>query len=293
MRAHSRFVVVASVAMVGVVAAWRYGSFAPLPGDECTDAAVAAPGIRDTTDELRLLLNLPAYRLDVFEHGTLGRTISVAVGQPKYPTPIGHYRLDFVVWNPWWHPPDRWWARHERITPPGWSNPVGRVKLHVTDLVFMHGTPLEASRGSAASHACIRMSNGDAIALARLVHSYAGPPLPPGLLDSLVADTTRTRTIALSRTVPVDIDYDLAEVRAGNLWIWVDIYRLAGTRVPSTESQALAALASVAADTGIIDTASVRALVRMARRTATHLPVESLFVRNVALREPRDSARRP
>ena len=293
MRAHSRVLGVLSVAMIGAVAAWRHGSFTPTADNECAEAAAAGPAVHDTTPELRLVLNLPAYRLDVLEHGTLSRTIPVAVGQPRYPSPIGHYRMDYVIWNPWWHPPDRWWARNEHVTPPGWKNPVGRVKLHVTDLVFMHGTPLEASRGSAASHACIRMSNDDAIALARLVHSYAGPVLPPGLLDELVADTSRTRTIYLSRTVPVDIDYDLAEVRNGELWIWMDVYRLAGSRLPSTESQALQALAAAGADTGIIDTARVRALVRSARRAATSLPVESLYVQKMALRERRDTARGP
>lgn len=283
MRASPRFLVVASVAMAGAVAAWR-GSFVPSAENECTESLAAPPAVRDTTDELRLVLNLPAYRLDVLEHGRLGRTIPVAVGQPKYPTPIGHFRLDYVVWNPWWHPPDRWWARHEKVTPPGWANPVGRVKLHVTELIFLHGTPLEASRGSAASHACVRMANSDAIALARLVHAYAGPALPAGLLDDLVADTSRTRTIVLSRTVPVDIDYDLAEVRDGALWLWVDIYRFAGSRVPSVESQALQELAVATDGSEVIDTARVRALVRKARRVAVHLPVESLFVRNMALR---------
>ncbi len=294
MRAQSRVLMVASVAMVGAVAAWR-GSFVPRADDECTEALAAPPAVLDTTEELRLVLNLPAYRLDVLEHGRVGRTIPVAVGQRKYPTPIGHYRLDYVTWNPWWRPPDSWWARHEKVTPPGWANPVGRVKLHVTELIFLHGTPLEASRGSAASHACVRMSNTDAIALARLVHAYAGPPLPAGLLDSLVADTSRTRTLVLSRTVPVDIDYDLAEMRDGALWIWVDVYRFAGTRVPIVESQALQALTAFAASYGdgmssaVIDTARVRALVRKARRLAAHLPVESLFVQNVALRTSRSA----
>src|SRR5690348_4741475 len=294
MRASPRFMVVAAAAMVGAVAAWRDALGPPVDG-ECTRSPATPLVIPDTTDELRLVLNLPAYRPDVFEHGRVARTISVAGGQPQYPPPVGHYRVDYVVWNPWWHPPDSWWARREKITPPGWANPVGRVKLHVTELVFMHGTPLEASRGSAASHACIRMSNADAIALARLVHAYGGPALPAGLLDSLVADTSRTRTLMLSRTVPVDIDYDLAEVRTGALWLWVDVYHFAGTRVPSVESQALQALTAFAANDGdgisaaVIDTARVRALVRQARRVAAHLPVESLFVQNVALRTSRSA----
>jgi murein L,D-transpeptidase YcbB/YkuD len=286
MQVRTGLLVGASVAMLGSVAAWRSRSDAAREQGECDASAVATPVAQDTTDELRLVLNLPAYTLDVLEHGERTRSIPVAVGQRKYPSPVGHFRVDYATWNPWWHPPDRAWARHEKVTPPGWANPVGRVKLHVTDLVFMHGTPLEDSRGSAASHACIRMSNADAIALARLVHAYAGPPVSPALLDSLVADTSRTRTLVLSRTVPVDFDYDLAAVRDGALWVYVDIYRFAGTRVPAVREQALQALAQVAADTALIDSARVRALVRSATRTSVHLAVESLFVRTLPARLP-------
>jgi murein L,D-transpeptidase YcbB/YkuD len=281
MQVRTGLLVGASVAMLGSVAAWRSRSDAAREQGECDASAVATPVAQDTTDELRLVLNLPAYTLDVLEHGERTRSIPVAVGQRKYPSPVGHFRVDYATWNPWWHPPDRAWARHEKVTPPGWANPVGRVKLHVTDLVFMHGTPLEDSRGSAASHACIRMSNADAIALARLVHAYAGPPVSPALLDSLVADTSRTRTLVLSRTVPVDFDYDLAAVRDGALWVYVDIYRFAGTRVPAVREQALQALAQVAADTALM-----RALVRSATRTSVHLAVESLFVRTLPARLP-------
>src|SRR5688500_11890243 len=192
---------------------------------ECTSAGEPTRPPVDTSPALRLVLNVPAYRLDVVEQGTVTRSISVAVGQPKYRTPIGHFRLDYAVWNPWWRPPASEWARKERPKAPGWSNPVGRVKLHVTGLVFLHGTPLEGSLGTAASHACVRMSNADAIELARLVHSRAGPPTPPTLLDELVADTSRTRTLVLSQTVPVDIEYRLAEVRDDDLVLYVDVYR--------------------------------------------------------------------
>ena len=289
MRVRTGVLVVTFAALAGSVGAWRGRWLDARTDGACDGSVMAMPVERDTTTELRLVLNLPAYELDVLEHGRRTRAISVAVGQRKYPTPIGHFQLDYATWNPWWHPPDRAWARKEKVTPPGWANPVGRVKLHVTDLVFMHGTPLEDSRGSAASHACIRMSNADAIALARLVHAYAGPPESAALLDSLVADTSRTRMLVLSRTVPVDLEYVLAQVRDGALWIYADIYRLAGTRVPGVRTQAFQALAQVAADTAVIDSARVRALVRAAARTSAHLPLDSLLVRRMTDRPSRSA----
>ena len=90
-------------------------------------------------------------------------------------------------------------------------------------------TGLTLAVAMSASHACVRMSNADAIALARLIHSHTGPPTPPTLLDELIADTARTRTLVLPRTVPVDIEYRLAEVRDADPVLYFDLYRYAGT----------------------------------------------------------------
>ena len=252
--------------------------------DACWSAGEAGTAPVDASADLRLLLNVPAYRLDVVEHGTVTRTITVAVGQPKYRTPLGHFRIDYAVWNPWWRPPPSEWARKERPQAPGWSNPVGRVKLHVTGLVFLHGTPNEASLGTAASHACVRMANADAIALARVIHAHAGPAVSPRLLDELIADTARTHLLSLSTAVPVDIVYVLAEVRDTDLVLYRDVYRYAGGRVPRVEDQAMRALRQIGGDTVAIDVSRVRALVRAARRATVRLPLDSLFVPGGAAR---------
>jgi hypothetical protein len=276
MDASSRFLVGALAGAVGLVAMTAAVAAFDTASECSADAPVTWVPPRDTTPDLRLVLNVPAYRLDVVERGRVTRSIPVAVGQPKYPTPIGHYRVDYAVWNPWWHPPpDAAWARKERVTPPGWANPVGRVKLHVTGLVFLHGTPLEDSRGSAASHACVRMSNDDAIALARLLHDRAGPALPAGLLDSLVADTSRTRTIGLSLAVPIDVDYRLVEVRDSTLAIYRDIYRREDRAAMA--GRVTDALLRAGIDTQGIDQDRVRALVRASRRGPARLPLGSLF----------------
>src|SRR5688572_2710936 len=267
MRARHKLTTGLTLAIAMSIGGWKArDAWAPVDPElgECTSAGEPTPPPVDGSPALRLVLNVPAYRLDVVEQGTVTRSISVAVGQPKYRTPIGHFRLDYAVWNPWWRPPDSEWARKERPKAPGWSNPVGRVKLHVTGLVFLHGTPLEGSLGTAASHACVRMSNTDAIALARLVHSHAGPATPPTLIDELVADTARTHTLVLSRTVPVEIEYRLAEVRDADLVLYFDIYRYAGARVPPTDEQGIQALRALRGDTAAIRLARLHELARAA-----------------------------
>jgi len=286
MRARHKLTTGLTLAVVMSIGGWKAGnewSLAKRERAECTSIGEPAPAPVDTSPDLRLVMNVPAYRLDVLEDGAVTRSIPVAVGQPKFRTPLGHFRIDYAVWNPWWRPPASEWARKERPKAPGWSNPVGRVKLHVTGLVFLHGTPIEASLGTAASHACVRMSNADAIALARVIHSHAGPPTPPTLLDELIADTARTRTLVLSRTVPVDIEYRLAEVRDADLVLYFDIYRYAGTRVPPTEEQGIQALRQLRGDTAAIRLARLRELARAARRATVRLPLDSLFEPGAAL----------
>jgi L,D-transpeptidase catalytic domain len=296
MRAAHRITTGLTLAVVAASGGWWSGSDRR-DGEAGPDACSSAgePGVAsvDTSTDLRLLLNVPAYRLDVVEQGAITRTITVAVGQPKYRTPLGHFQIDYAVWNPWWRPPPSDWARKERPQAPGWSNPVGRVKLHVTGLVFLHGTPNEASLGTAASHACVRMANADAIALARVIHAHAGPAVSPRLLDELIADTARTRLLSLSTAVPVDIVYVLAEVRDTDLVLYPDVYRYAGSRVPRVEDQAMRALRTIGGDTVAIDVTRVRALVHASRRARVRLPLDSLFAVTGETSGPADRFRRP
>ncbi|MGZ8376059.1 MAG: L,D-transpeptidase [Gemmatirosa sp.] len=238
---------------------------APASAAPCGEAprGGSARDAGDPPSGLSLAINIPAFRLDVRDAATI-RSYPVAVGLPKYPTPRGSFRVHEIVWNPRWVPPPSDWARDEHPRPPGSDNPMGRVKMRVTGLVFVHGTPLEGSLGSAASHACVRMANADAIAVARLVQRRALPELADAAIDSVLADSTRTRTFVLERQVPVIVRYELAEVLRDTLWLYPNVYAL---RI-STRGAAMQALARAGVDTGAIDRATLGRAVRAARRRA-------------------------
>ncbi len=178
---------------------------------------------RDST--LAIVINVPAYRLDVVADTQVIRSFDIAVGMRRYPTPIGDFAITEVQWNPWWYPPDSPWAEKDTTTPPGPGNPMGKVKLPLGSLLFMHGTPLVESIGRAASHACIRMRNADAIALARLVQAAGGAPLPDATLDSLLERWQPSRRVALQYSIPVRIVYELVERRGDELVFHPDVYR--------------------------------------------------------------------
>jgi hypothetical protein len=237
------------------------------------DTVRSATAARDST-RLRLALNIPAFRLDVFEDSLLTRTFTVAVGMPIFPTPRGSFAITSIEWNPWWFPPPAEWAADERITPPGPGNPMGRVKLFFRTYYFFHGTPLETSLGHAASHGCVRMANADAIALARLVHRYATPQVTSAQIDDWLLDTAGTHRIAIDSLVPVTLAYEVAEVRGDSLLLHPDIYGLARDRL----ANALAALAGVGIDTAMVDRERLAAAALEARRQPVAIPLTELVM---------------
>ncbi|HKW11691.1 MAG TPA: L,D-transpeptidase [Gemmatimonadaceae bacterium] len=125
---------------------------------------------------VRLEVSLSARELSVVENGEVVRTYSIAVGQPRHPTPTGRFRTGDIVWNPSWRPPDVDWARDETYQPPGApANPMQGLKIYFqAPDYFIHGTNDPDSIGEAASHGCIRMTASDAIHLARRIIRAGG-----------------------------------------------------------------------------------------------------------------------
>ncbi|MCR4341124.1 MAG: L,D-transpeptidase [Gemmatimonadaceae bacterium] len=242
-------------------------------GAECSRAAPYREARTDSS-ALRLVVNAPAYRLDVFEHGVLTRSYGVAIGTPRYPTPRGSFTVSEVEWNPWWIPPPAEWARKDTVTPPGPANPMGRVKLYFQTLYFVHGTPAEKSIGTAASHGCVRMKNLDAIALARLVQRHAAPHITDADVDSLLAHYGRTRRVELAWPVPLEIRYDLVEVRGDSLFVYRDIYRLARGRTLAAAVSAAAAALGI--EPGLIRTPPLRDAVRRSARGTAAVALSAL-----------------
>ena len=114
----------------------------------------------------------------IFESGVVEiRTFDVAVGQPRYPTPTGTYSIRRIVWNPSWHPPPgSAWAKGKTAKGPGDpGNPMKVVKIFFKEPdYYIHGTNAPQSIGEAASHGCIRMTEGDAVSLAKTIQRAGG-----------------------------------------------------------------------------------------------------------------------
>jgi hypothetical protein len=238
--------------------------------------AHADPVLDDGDPVLRLDLNIPALRLDVYDGELLLKSYPVAVGKPGHDTPSGEYTMDHAEWNPWWRPPPgRAWTQGREITPPGPNNPMGRVKLFFAPLYFIHGTPEAESIGSPASHGCVRMRNADAIELARLIHQRAAPQISNREIDRILAQPRNTRTVRFQERVKVSIRYDPITVEDGMLRIYPDLY---GYRRHHAESvyQALLAAGYPVDDVNREDVRELLARAQ-ARKETFSIPVGEAF----------------
>ena len=142
------------------------------------------------------------------------------------------------------------------------------------------------SLGARVVHAADRAVIGGLVE-SRNLHARAGPTFALASLDSLVADTARTRTIVFARAVRIDIVYEIAEVRDAELWLYPDVYRLVGARVASIEAQAIQALPATRRSSASPDCAPhhpaalritrLHALADSAHRAAVRISGDSLF----------------
>lgn len=61
--------------------------------------------IPNETGENYILVNIPAYKMYIYEEDTLNFTINVVVGKSTTSTTIFNDELEYVVFSPYWVPP--------------------------------------------------------------------------------------------------------------------------------------------------------------------------------------------
>ena len=154
-----------------------------------------------------LTIDLSDRKLYVMEGDDVVDSYSVAVGQPRHPTPRGNFAARRIVWNPRWVPPNERWARNKQARAPGDPrNPMGRVKIFFSDPdYYIHGTREVDSLGAAESHGCVRMRNSEVIALAKRVMAHGGSPRDPSWFRRVLNRVSSTREVYLSNPVTVRV----------------------------------------------------------------------------------------
>jgi lipoprotein-anchoring transpeptidase ErfK/SrfK len=116
-----------------------------------------------------LIVVLGTCHLYLYNGAKLEKTYRCAVGQARYPTPKGTWKVVQKVKNPSWYNNGAAWARNmPSFIGPGVNNPLGTRALYLNASgIRIHGIPASenSSIGHHASHGCIRLKNSDAVNL--------------------------------------------------------------------------------------------------------------------------------
>jgi lipoprotein-anchoring transpeptidase ErfK/SrfK len=179
---------------------------------------------------VEITVDVPAFRLTLWQSGREIKTYRIGVGMKDYPIIIGERDATEVIWNPAWIPPASDWVSGHKGVKPGQvikasdpRNPLGRVKVPLGGGYLIHQAKGAGDLGSLVSHGCVRMLLADLLDLAAKLNVAYGQPVTDEQIAGALR-TKRTLVATLDPTLPVDINYDTLVVEDGALHIYPDVY---------------------------------------------------------------------
>lgn len=176
--------------------------------------------------DARIIVNVPAYRLDLYQGDSLIKSYPITIGSPDYSSPYGVWREAVeIVWNPRWAPPNSDWARGEKPAAPGAAdNPLGKLKLRMANFPFLIHGGGDKSINRAVSHGCVRLRNSDALELARLLMNACHMTVNDKTIAGYIADRYHEHGLTIKGSVVVEFRYDTITVENNQVHIYPDIY---------------------------------------------------------------------
>jgi lipoprotein-anchoring transpeptidase ErfK/SrfK len=160
------------------------GDVAATPTASATPAAAPRNGIGIPQDR-RVVVNAPAFRMDLFEDGKLIKSYKIGIGYPEFPLPTGLRKADTIIFNPTWTPPDEPWVESpggkvkvgERIEAGDKLNPLGPIKIPIGLPSLIHGGKAPAKLGGFASHGCVGLTSSQVNDFAKQLAQLGGTAL--------------------------------------------------------------------------------------------------------------------
>jgi L,D-transpeptidase ErfK/SrfK len=202
------------------------GSTNPTTAEEF---AAMAPNAVPT--DSRIIVNAPAYRMDVFDGGRLIKSYKVGIGYPQFPLPTALRKASSIIFNPTWTPPDEpWVAKMKNITvgqkveAGSKLNPLGPIKIPIGLPSLIHGGKSPAKLGTFASHGCVGLTTPQVRDFAKVLAKLGGGQLTDANLAGYDRDKTQTKSLKLQNAVPVELRYETIVVEDGKLHIYRDVY---------------------------------------------------------------------
>jgi lipoprotein-anchoring transpeptidase ErfK/SrfK len=184
------------------------------------------PGPNAVPKDTRIVVNIPAFRMDVFKDGSLVKSYKVGIGYPEYPLPRGLRKAETIIFNPTWTPPNEPWVANPGVVVPAGSkaNPLGPIKVPIGGPSLIHGGKALSKIGTFASHGCVGMTNDQVKDFAKLLADASGTELSTDTMTSYLKRPSRTQVLKLAQIVPVELRYETIVVEDGKLRIYRDVY---------------------------------------------------------------------
>ena len=118
--------------------------------------------------DTRVVVNAPAYRMDVFENGQLVKSYRVGIGYPEFPLPTGTRDAKQIIFNPTWTPPYSPWVKETSEVKKGQTvkagspaNPLGIAKIPIGQPSLIHGGKSLAQIGGVESHGGVGLGDAE------------------------------------------------------------------------------------------------------------------------------------
>ena len=181
--------------------------------------------------DTRVVVNAPAYRMDVFREGKLTKTYKIGIGYPEFPLPTGLREAKEIIFNPTWTPPDEPWVKGKfspgkKVEAGSKLNPLGPIKIPIGSPSLIHGGKEPSRIGTFASHGCVGLTNSMIQDFALEIAALGGTSLSLNDVKAHAKTKDETKNVRLSTPVPVELRYETIVVEDGKVRVFRDVYEL-------------------------------------------------------------------
>jgi hypothetical protein len=257
----------------------RYDRFESEREDRATGGHIERAEFEPGQPDIKLTLNVPSFRLTLWQNGKEVKSYTVGVGMKEYPIYIGGREAREIIWNPAWIPPaSDWVATHKGVRPgeviragdP--RNPIGKVKIPLGDAYLIHQAAKATDLGNLVSHGCVRVLRSDLYDLAEKIVAARSLPVTRKQIERAKTGT-KTLVARLDSPLQFDINYDTLVVESRVLYIYPDVY----DRGTNTVARLRDELKTSGVDDSAVDDATLQQMLSsVTRRTKFVVPVSSI-----------------
>jgi lipoprotein-anchoring transpeptidase ErfK/SrfK len=198
--------------------------------DTLTKGKITKAALIAGDSRIWITVDVPAFRLTLWQSGKEVQTYQIGVGRLNYPLPIGERKATEIIWNPDWIPPDSKWVTDvepgEKIEADDPRNPLGKIKIRLGNAILIHEAAAPTDIGRLASHGCVRMLTDDLFDLTEKIVTARNLPVTKEQIEQAKGNTERL-AVKLDPPIWVDVNYDTHVVEGGVLHLYPDVYNRA------------------------------------------------------------------